>query len=351
MKKTLILILFASAYLSITSYVFPATMYVIQYPKNGTNDAALQSALDAAVATANSQLALFKNQTDLAKGFADTNAFTSHSSSLQGYQNYDLFAVGVGFMIGLQAPSIDPNYYEKKIEDDIKNDGDISAGFSVSASIIAGIHARFILPHLYLSLQLGQFNVDDAENDYKFSNKTFGIGVNYGIYMPRSFFVGLLKWRGISIGSGIIYQHNEVNFELQLDTITQPVAGSIQLELDPSVNFGFDITTYTIPLEIVTSFQLLWFLNISAGIGADIIFGSSDILLTSTGEVSVTGTTLTQNGIVQVDGSTRDVSPSLIRPKIMGGIGFNIFLVKIEIPIIYYPTTGAALGLTASIVF
>ncbi len=35
----------------------------------------------------------------------------------------------------------------------------------------------------------------------------------------------------------------------------------------------------------------------------------------------------------------------------MAGIGLNIFLVKIEMPVVYYPQSGAAFGLTASIVF
>lgn len=329
-----------------------ATMTVVQYPTDGTNDAALHIALDSAVASANTQLSLFKNQTDLAKGFADANAFSSHSATLQGFQNYDLFAVGVGFMAGVQAPSADPDYYKNtKIEEDIRKDGDISAGFSTGLSLIAGIHARFITPALYLSVQVGKLDVGDAEESYRFKNTVYGFGINYGLFMPRSILLGFMKWRGISLATGLIYQHNEANFEMELDQITQPVAGPISLALDPSVNFGFDITTYTIPVEAVTSFQLLWILNVSAGIGADIIYGSSDLLITSTGTVTVTGTTLTQNGIVEVDGSTKGVSPSKIRPKIMAGLGLNILLVKIEVPVVYYPGSGAAVGLTASVVF
>lgn len=329
-----------------------ATMTVVQYPKDGTNDAALQTALDVTVASANTQLALFKNQSELAKGFADANAFSSHSATLQGFQNYDLFAVGVGFMAGVQAPSTDPNYYKNsKIEDDIRKDGDISAGVSTGVSLFAGIHARFISPYLYLSIQAGKLDIGDAEESYRFKNTIYGFGINYGLFMPRSILLGFLKWRGISLGTGLIYQHNEVNFEIELDPISQSVTGPISLTLDPTVNFGFDVTTYTIPVEAVTSFQFLWILNISTGIGADIIYGSSDLLITSAGTVSVSGTTLTQNGIVEVDGSTKDVSPSKIRPKIMAGIGLNILLVKIEIPVVYYPESGAAVGLTASVVF
>ncbi len=328
-----------------------ATMRVVQYPTDGINDVLLQSALDTAVVSANSQLSLFQNQTDLAQGFADANAFSSHAATLQGFQNYDLFAFGVGFMAGLQAPSLDLNYYDSKIEEDIRKEGDISAGFSSSVSLIAGLHARFMYPCLYISAKFGRVDMGNPEDSYRFKNSIYGIGINYGLFMPRSILLGFLKWRGISLGTGLTYQHTEANFEIELDPITQPVAGSVNLTLDPTVNFGLDITTYTIPLEAVTSFQFLWILNISAGIGADFIFGSSDLLITSVGDVSVSGTTLTQNGIVEVDGSTKGVSPSKVRPKIMAGIGLNILLVKIEVPVVYYPSSGAAVGLTASIVF
>ncbi len=345
-------LLFFLFFFHFSTILHAATMTVVQYPTDGSNDTALQNALDITVASANTQLALFKNQTELAKGFADANAFSSHSATLQGFQNYDLFAVGIGYMAGIQMPSADPNYYKNSIvEEDIRRNGDISAGMSAGASLIAGIHARFLIPSLYLSVQVGKLDFGDAEKTYRFQNTIYGFGINYGLFMPRSILLGFMKWRGISLGTGLIYQHNEVNFEMELPPITQPVAGSISLTLDPTVNFGLDITTYTIPLEAVTSFQLLWILNISAGIGADIIFGSSDIIITSAGNVSVTGTTLTQNGIVAVDGSTRDVSPSAFRPKLMAGIGINILLVKIEMPVVYYQQTGAAIGLTASIVF
>ncbi len=334
--------------------LYAATMTVVQYPQDGVNDAALKTALDSTVASANTQLALFKNQTELAKGFADANAFSSHSATLQGFQNYDLFAVGVGFMAGVQAPSSDPNYYQQSnIEDDLRKDGDIFAGFSSGVSLFAGFHARFLTPSLYLNVRIGKLDYGNAEESesYKFQNTIYGFGINYGLFMPRSIFFGFLKWRGISLGTGIIYQHNKVDFEMQLDPITESVAGPISLTLDPTVNFGLDITTYTIPVEAITSVQFLWILNISAGIGADIIYGSSDILIASAGDVSVTGTTLTQQGIVAVDGSTKDVSPSKFRPKIMAGIGLNILLVKIEMPVVYYPESGAAIGLTASVVF
>jgi hypothetical protein len=35
----------------------------------------------------------------------------------------------------------------------------------------------------------------------------------------------------------------------------------------------------------------------------------------------------------------------------MGALGFNILMVKIEVPVVYYPEAGAAVGLTIGVVF
>ena len=332
--------------------IYAATMRVIQYPLDGTNDALLLAALDSAVGSANTKLAVFQDQQDLARGFANANGFSAHSASFQGFQNYNIFSASVGIMAGVQAPTLDRSYYSPdNVEGDIRNDGDIYAGFAAGASVNLGIHARFIATGLYLNFKYGHIELGDEQDLFKYKNTVYGLGINYGLLMPRTIVPVLLKWNGISIGTGIIYQKNEITYQVELDSITQNVAIGIDMILDPTVNFGFDIATYTIPLEIITSFRLLWLLNISIGAGIDVLYGSSDLNIVSVGTVDVTGTTLTQQGIVAVDGSTSDVSPSRYRTKIMGALGFNILMVKIEVPVVYYPEAGAAVGLTIGVVF
>ena len=310
------------------------------------------------LAESQSKLNVFKDQEDLTKGFGNANAFSSHAGTFQGFQNYDIFAVGVGVMFGAQAPSLDPSYYiPDNVKDDIREDGDVYAGFAGGAVVNAGIHARFIATGLYFNVKFGQVELGDAENTFQYKNTTFGVGVNYGVIMPHGVLLGFLKWRGVSLGTGLTYQKNEVNYEVELQTVTQDVIGglaSATLVMDPTVNLGVDMETYTVPLEVVTSFQLLWILNLSAGVGVDFIYGTSDLNVTAAGDVylrNLTGATLTSPGTIEINGSTKDVSPSTFRPKIMAGLGFSILMVKIEVPVVYYPEAGAAVGLTASVVF
>ncbi len=326
---------------------------------NGTLDADIATAFASLLLSSQNRLDVFKDQEDLTKGFGNANAFSSNAGTFQGFQNYDLFAVGVGVMFGAQAPSLDPTYYiPDNVKDDIREDGDVYAGFAGGAVVNAGIHARFIATGLYFNVKFGQVELGDAENTFQYKNTTFGVGVNYGVIMPHGVFLGFLKWRGVSLGTGITYQKNEVNYEVELQTVTQNVTdGALAtgtLVMDPTVNLGVDMETYTVPLEVVTSFQLLWILNISAGVGVDFIYGTSDLNVTAAGDVylrNLTGATLVSPGTITIDGSTKDVSPSTFRPKIMAGLGFSIMMVKIELPVVYYPEAGAAVGLTASVVF
>ncbi len=328
---------------------------------NGTLDPLLASAFNSALAdvNANSAISKFNNQTDLARGFANASAYASHAGTLQGYQNYDLFFVSVGMMAGVQAPSADSSYYEKStIEDDLRSDGDIHAGVGASVAINAGIHARFIAYGLYLSGIFGKVKVGDADtDDYEFESTIIGGRINYALIQPHGVLFGLLNWRGLSLGTGFIYQKSKANFEFAIDTVSKPFSGggfTGTLSVDPTVNFGFETKTYIVPVEVVTSFQLLWILNITLGAGVDFVTGKTDLNLSSAGDVNVSftsGATALTPGRVQVDGSTRDVSPDHILPKLMAGIGLQLGPIKLDVPVIYYPDAGAAVGITAAFVW
>lgn len=262
-------------------------------------------------------------------------------------------------MAGVQAPSTEPDYYTSdSLEDDLRADGDVEAGVGASIAINAGIHAKFIAYGLYLSGIFGKVKLGDAESDeYDFDSTVIGGRVNYALIQSHGILLGFLKWRGLSLGTGFIYQKSEANYQFAIDTVSQSFTGgpySGTLSVDPTVNFGFETTTYTVPIDIVTSFQLLWILNITLGGGVDIVYGHTDLNLDAAGDVNVafTGTsTAVTPGRLEIDGSTRDVSPDHIHPKLMAGVGVQIGPIKLDVPVIYYPDAGAAVGITAAFVW
>lgn len=340
------------------------------------------TAFERTLADANTNLKGFKEQKRLAQGMANANAYSSNSATLQGFQNYDLFAVSSGFMLGVQAPSLSPSAY-KTIGDDITKDGDLYVGFGAGFTYLnVGLNCKFLLPGLYLNAKYGGLSRDIG--DFSLDFKVLGLGVNYKLLEPKSF-IGLVKWRGISVGSGFYMQMDKLNMKITPDSITQQahfreavLSGATtaqdstdkkslldamgytaanpdaQITLTPSFDMGLDISTYTIPFEVNTAVSIFWgFLNVNAGLGADLNFGSAEIVLEGNSLAKIgsdtTKVTFTPAS-VKVDGSS-DNGPSFVRLRAMTGLGIGLGPVKLDIPIIYYVKSGMAFGITGAIVW
>jgi len=332
---------------------------------NAELDAALSAALgdafDEAIADANDTLSRYHDQDELARGFGNANAYSSQVATFQGFQNYKRIAITSGVMLGIQVPSTDPDYYDD-MEDKIKDDGDIFAGVGAAVSFFnVGINAKAIHPGLYLNFKLGSLSVDPTD-EASVSTTIVGAGINYTLVKPVSGSF-LFKWRGLSLGTGLIYHSSKVTYEVELDTLIEEFQDNAgynmegEVLIDPSINLELKVKTLTIPFDVTTSAQVLWLLNFNLGAGIDFNLGKTDILLTSDG--SVTADILNNPGeieytvtpgTVSVDGSTKGVSPSFGRLRLMTGVGFNFGPAKIDIPIIYYLNSGASVGITAGIV-
>ncbi len=345
---------------------------------NSTLKTAFNNTLD----TARKNLETFGNQKDLAQGFANANAYSTQSATLQGYQNYDLFALSSGLMVGVQAPSARIDYYSH-IADDIQKRGDLYLGLGAGVTFLnVGINAKFIKPGLYLNVKYGAFKM--KLEDLKMDFNMMGIGFNYKLLEPKSF-VGLVKWRGISLGSGFYQQTNKLNVHINADTIntkvpfretvmataTDPVDSVVKaglmdglgytttnpnskIILNPSFNMGLDVRTYTIPFDAVTAVSVLFgTINLSTGVGFDLNFGSNKIVLKGETDAAITSDTTRIRftpAHVNIDGSSSK-GPTLARFRAMAGVGLGLGPVKIDVPLIYYAASGLAFGVTAAIVW
>jgi hypothetical protein len=321
----------------------------------------LSTQYNSAISQANTDLQKYGDQPELAKGFANANAYAAQAGTLQGYQDYDIFAITTGIMLGAQLPSSNKNYYDD-LDKKIKDKGDLYAGVGVAISIInVGINAGFIYPGLYLNAKFGYFSNDSLVDNLSVKTTLVGLGANYTWIKTSSLLAGVIKWRGISFGTGFLYSYNKIDYKVEIDDISRTDTTSypgttIALTLDPSIDLGVKSSSYSIPFDVTTSVRLLWFINFNLGAGIDFNFGTTDIKIKSDGNIggTVTGTIsyAVNPGSLTVDGSTKDKKPSWIRERITTGIGFNISVVKIDVPVIIYPFDSAiAVGLTAGVVW
>jgi len=353
----------------------------IEKAMNDKLTAAFNSTLD----TANKALSGFGSQKNLAEGMANANAYSSNSATMQGYGNYDLFAVSSGFMLGVQAPSPDPSAY-KSMGDDITNKGDVYAGVGAGFTYLnVGINcSKFLLPGLYLNIKYGGRRTDLS--DFSMDYKVFGLGASSPLLEPKSL-IGLVKWRGISASTGFYMQMDKLNFTVKPSTFStdakfrESVLASAasakdtsddeailtemgygkgspdaKVLINPVFNMGLDVTTYTIPLEANTAVALLWgVLNLNAGIGMDLNFGSAKIVLEGKSDADIknkgnSSKVTFSTATVDVDGGS-DNAPTIARLRAMTGFGLGLGPVKIDVPIIYYVASGFAFGVTGAIVW
>jgi hypothetical protein len=342
----------------------------------------VKEAFDANIDSANKSLKGFENQKDLAQGFANANAYSMNSATLQGFQNYSIFAVATGLMVGVQAPSTSLTYYSK-IADDIKKKGDLYAGLGVGISFLnVGVNAKFLAPGLYLNAKYGGLSTEF--DDFSMDFQVMGVGVNYRLLEPKSL-AGLVKWRGISVGSGFYMQSSKIKMKITPDTVTTQAhfreaalasasdpADAAQrrivldemgytaenpdaaVKLSPEFDMAIDVSTMTIPLDAVTAISLLFgTFNVTAGMGVDINFGSSEIVLGGESNADIGAhneqTTFSPATVV-VEGSGEN-GPSFARLRAMTGLGLGVGPVKFDIPLIYYFNSGVAFGLTAAVVW
>jgi hypothetical protein len=341
----------------------------------------VETAFNSTLVDANTKMKGFKSQKDLAQAMANANVYSANSATLQGYQNYSLFAVSTGFMLGVQAPSLDPKAYESMPED-VKEKGDIYLGVGAGFTYLnVGINCgKFLLPNLYLNLKYGGMSTDlgDVSMDFK----VMGVGASYAILQPKSL-IGLVKWRGISASTGFYMQMDKINMTIEPDTFKTdahfrqavlagatgqdstdkaailnemgygPSNPDAQVAIAPVFNMGLDVSTYTIPLEVNTAVALLWgVININAGVGVDLNFGNAKVDLKGNSDASIeeTAKVTFDPAEVNVAGSSSN-GPSFLRPRVMTGVGLGLGPVKIDVPLLYYFNSGLALGITAAVVW
>jgi hypothetical protein len=307
----------------------------------------------------------FHDQTDLARGFANSSAVTRDNASLMGFQNYDLFCVMLGGNMGFAYPSMSITETKQAFKD-IKNKGDVYAGINTGGFAgQVGVNASFLYQNLYLSAKFGSYSFrrDFGDTAIDISQTMFGVGANYKLLSEWDFAWGLAKWRGISLGTGFVYNSSNVKVNVKVDDqhIAPFTVGAYTLDGDVTnigARLAIDSSSFVIPLEATTSVQALWLFNFGFGAGVDVIIPTSTIKLGGNASTNLNGTgslTQTSAGSVKVVGTDSENKlkfTDVFAPRLAADMGLNISVVKIDLAANWYPFTKAvALGLSAGVVW
>lgn len=300
----------------------------------------------------NTELTQYVGQDDLALGFANAGATAAHVGTQRSFNDYKHFALTVGTGVALSAPSSDPSLIEQAVTD-IEDEGDIYFGMATQPIAAAlGINLGRFVENLYGTVKVGYLTVPAGTlaEEFSFESLAAGFTLDYQLLETRKLPLGFLRWRGLTVGSGLIYQRNESVFEMDfpIDPVTQSIdltaygAGTIdaELEVEPTLTLAASSNSWSIPLEATTGLRILWLFDVNFGAGVDVAFGSSDITLDIESPVTVTdnsGSGLQfEEGSVAVDGGTDGDGPQFVRPRLTGGLGLNLGPIKVDVPVMYY---------------
>ncbi|TAH54949.1 MAG: hypothetical protein EWM51_04665 [Treponema sp.] len=342
-------------------------------------------AITGMTSTINGQLGKFDKQEKLALGFGNATAYAGQGATMQGYQGYKLFSVMAGGIAGFQLPSMNIDEIAE-IPGSMMKESDVYAGIAGAVPVFnIGINAETVFGliglgdvfnNMYFNLKFGggkineNFTFESKKYAVDIESFTLGMGVNYQLLPSIGLLGGFVRWRGINLGAGLTIQNSSFVISLPFDTMSESVSVPVTVGSDtytatgtmeavPTVRVGSTVTTFTIPLEATTSIQTLWLFNVNFGLGADFVFGNSDVVAEATSPINLglavdgmasLSPTITP-GSVKLDLGTRGVSPSLTRMRIMAGLGNNFGPLKLDVPLYYYLNSGFAIGVTLGVVW
>ena len=311
------------------------------------------------ITSAETDLAKFDNMDKAAEAFGNAASYSADGANQRGLMGYKFLTIAVGTMVGFQAPGSSLDNFGDYITQ-IEDEGDAYFGAGLQAlTLSVGLNSSFLLDGLFLSAKVGKFSIETDDIDYDSFN--FGLLANYQLVDPFS--IGVVKWRGIQVGSGFIYYNSTadmiVNVPEQSNTISVLTANDATIVLDPTINAEITSSGLKMPIDIVSGIRLLWIANLNFGIGADINLASnSEVSLSADGKTYLTDINPALTNVSTTDGSVNvsidegTGSVDFIKLRAMFGLGFALGPVKLDIPFTYYfDGTGFAgnVGITGAV--
>ncbi|GHT52772.1 hypothetical protein FACS1894106_2200 [Spirochaetia bacterium] len=297
---------------------------------------------------------------DLIKGFGTSSIYASQGATQRGYGQPKYFTFTVGSMVGIKTGTGVGGLgdYFNNISGELEK-GDIDLGLNVQA--ISGQFnlnmSSWLVKKLDLGVRFGYFKLEEGLLNnvlpgFAFDTFSIGLVANYQLFQEQTLVPVVLKWRGLSLGTGLIYQKTNMGFGMDLglnDTVD--LGHGASLKFDPKLTFNMETDTVTIPIEATTAIQLLSFLNITLGAGADLGFGTNKLNLGVTSDADLenlpSGVTQTKAGNLKIS-SGGEMPPQVFNFKLMTGVGFKFGPVILDVPLTWYPgkDTGLSLGVT-----
>jgi len=186
-------------------------------------------------------------------------------------------------------------------------------------------------------LHVGSLNNTSDDQSFSLVSKSLGFYFRYKVHPGKTYApLGVLDWQGIYLTTGV--ETHDMLLKLNVNVSeTVTVSGLGSATLAGSVLAGVDMQTTSIPIELSTNLQWMYFFTTYFGLAADINTGTATSLATSS--VTLSSSIGGVGGSGQLDlGTTNEPSPIWMRWFI--GQQFNLTFLKINAQIDHVPGKG-----------
>lgn len=291
------------------------------------NDATLAAALNSAFNSST-----FGN--DLADIFlkpeAENLSRTNVIGALQGHPGSDatiMSGLTPGFMVGFTAGGTGGVSESRDVP---LGNGTVNfplaagtVGFNAYAGINLGLWGMG-LPNIDVIVHQGGGSFSREFGEYEIGGSSYrgGVFVRYHVLNPINLL--LVKFLGLSIGTGYAYQN--IDFELSRNsTDSLNISGIGAAGWRNKQSIEFEATNSVIPVQVQTGLNVLFILNVHAGLGYAFAFGDTEVSYSNTGRVS---TTIANADVSMVYSRSAEAESTAY---VFGGAELKIFLVHLGV--------------------
>lgn len=217
----------------------------------------------------------------LMEGMANSSVMAGKSIGSDYASNMEVFLVGAGVGVGVD------------LEEDETSDSDIS-GVGIAPGVIVGANLGFIDTQSILGMDTNRLNMylnfmkygmdrdieDDPGKESSAEIDMMAMGVHFRYDWIKGNGNKLLGWGGVKFHFGYEYNKTDITFNAKInetvDSTTDSNGNTISggpITGSPEANIA--VKTHSFPLELSTDIQLLYFLSLYGGLGADYNMGEA----------------------------------------------------------------------------
>jgi hypothetical protein len=131
----------------------------------------------------------------------------------------------------------------------------------------------------YLGYDLDRKMGDGDKDSLQADLKSLGFHASYDLVKPKG--NSLVRWGGVKVHTGYEYNSTRLTFTTDLnEAISETVSsggtsGTVSGTLTGKPAATIHVATHSIPVEVSTNVQLLYFLSLYTGLGVDMNFGKA----------------------------------------------------------------------------